>query len=175
VRTTDPATFASVPSPLGALVVVASDAGVAGVYFPPSGHRRSPVAGPGWAQEDGRGRASAVLAQARAQLGEYFSGARTTFDVPLDSGGSPFQRRVWDALRTIPYGTTVSYSDLARRLGDVRATRAVGAANAKNPVPIIVPCHRVVGARGELTGFGGGLDRKRWLLEHEGALMMLGG
>jgi methylated-DNA-[protein]-cysteine S-methyltransferase len=82
---------------------------------------------------------------------------------------------VWDALRAIPYGTTLSYGELARRLGDVRATRAVGAANGKNPIPIIVPCHRVVGANGALTGFGGGLDRKRWLLEHEGALMMLGG
>jgi len=81
---------------------------------------------------------------------------------------------VWEALRTIPYGTTLSYSELARRLGDLRATRAVGAANGRNPIPIIVPCHRVVGANGALTGFGGGLDRKRWLLEHEGALMMLG-
>src|SRR2546430_7936079 len=83
---------------------------------------------------------------------------------------SSFQRRVWDALRAIPYGTTLSYSELARRLGDLRATRAVGAANGRNPIPIIVPCHRVVGANGALTGFGGGLDRKRWLLEHEGAL-----
>jgi methylated-DNA-[protein]-cysteine S-methyltransferase len=81
---------------------------------------------------------------------------------------------VWDTLRGIPYGATTSYGELARRLGDSRATRAVGAANGKNPIPIIVPCHRVVGARGELTGFGGGLDRKRWLLEHEGALMELG-
>jgi methylated-DNA-[protein]-cysteine S-methyltransferase len=77
---------------------------------------------------------------------------------------------VWEALRAIPYGTTLSYSDLASRLGDLRATRAVGAANGKNPIPIIVPCHRVIGANGALTGFGGGLDRKRWLLEHEGAL-----
>ena len=82
----------------------------------------------------------------------------------------PASRRVWDSLRTIPYGRTLSYSELARRLGDPRATRAVGAANGKNPIPIIVPCHRVIGANGALTGFGGGLDRKRWLLEHEGAL-----
>src|SRR5213592_3419060 len=98
----------------------------------------------------------------------------TRFKVlPLDPPGTTFQRVVWDLLRTIPYGTTTSYGKLARRLGDPRATRAVGAANGKNPIPIIVPCHRVVGARGELTGFGGGLDRKRWLLEHEGALMTL--
>ena len=103
----------------------------------------------------------------------YFARARTAFDLPLDPPGTAFQRRVWSALRTIPYGTTVSYGELARRLGDVRATRAVGAANGKNPIPIIVPCHRVIGARGELTGFGGGLDRKRWLLEHEGALLPL--
>jgi methylated-DNA-[protein]-cysteine S-methyltransferase len=121
-------------------------------------------------EDDGRGLAGGVLARAGQQLGEYFAGTRTTFDIPLDAPGTAFQRRVWDALRAIPYGTTLSYGELARRLGDVRATRAVGAANGKNPIPIIVPCHRVVGANGALTGFGGGLDRKRWLLEHEGAL-----
>jgi len=126
-------------------------------------------------EDDGRGLTGEVLARAGQQLGEYFAGTRTTFDIPLDAPGTAFQRRVWDALRAIPYGTTLSYGELARRLGDVRATRAVGAANGKNPIPIIVPCHRVVGANGALTGFGGGLDRKRWLLEHEGALMMLGG
>jgi methylated-DNA-[protein]-cysteine S-methyltransferase len=116
-----------------------------------------------------------VLAQARQQLTEYFAGSRTTFDLPLDPSGTEFQRRVWDSLRTIPYGTTTSYGAIARRLGDPHATRAVGAANGQNPIPIVVPCHRVVGAKGELTGFGGGIDRKRWLLEHEGALMRLGG
>jgi len=120
------------------------------------------------------GLGSEVLARAREQLNEYFARSRTTFDLPLDPAGSPFERRVWEALRAIPYGSTVSYGELARRLGDPRATRAVGAANGKNPIPIIVPCHRVVGARGELTGFGGGLDRKRWLLEHEGAALALG-
>ena len=116
-----------------------------------------------------------MLARARQQLEEYFAKTRTTFDLPLDAAGSAFEQQVWNALRTIPYGTTTSYGELARRLGDVKATRAVGAANGKNPIPIIVPCHRVVGARAELTGFGGGLDRKRWLLEHEGVLMKLGG
>jgi methylated-DNA-[protein]-cysteine S-methyltransferase len=124
-------------------------------------------------EDDGRGPAGELLEHARRQLAEYFARSRATFDLPLDAVGSVFQRRVWDALRAIPYGTTVSYSELARRLGDSRATRAVGAANGRNPIPIIVPCHRVVGARGELTGFGGGLDRKRWLLEHEGALLAL--
>src|SRR5438093_1840996 len=97
-----------------------------------------------------------------------------TYDLPIYPPGTTFQLGLLYLLRNIPYGTTTSYGELARRLGDPRATRAVGAANGKNPIPIIVPCHRVVGARGELTGFGGGLDRKRWLLEHEGAALALG-
>jgi methylated-DNA-[protein]-cysteine S-methyltransferase len=163
-----PTTFTRCSSPLGELVLTASDTALTGVYFPPLRERA------GWLEDDGRGPAGPVLARTRQQLTEYFAGARTTFDLPLDPPGTPFQREVWDALRTIPYGATTSYSELAQRLGDPRATRAVGAANGKNPIPIIVPCHRVVGARGELTGFGGGLDRKRWLLEHEGALLQLG-
>ena len=155
-------------TPLGDLVITASDAGLTGVWFP------GPDL-PAFHPDGGRGSATAVLARAREQLAEYFAGSRTAFDLPLAPAGTAFQRRVWDALRTIPYGATLSYSELARRLGDPRATRAVGAANGKNPIPIIVPCHRVIGARGELTGFGGGLERKRWLLEHEGALMKLGG
>jgi len=151
-------------SPIGDLVMTASDSGLTGVWFPGQG----PVAAA--RPNDGRGAASTLLARASEQLAEYFAGTRTAFDVPLDAGGTPFERRVWDALRAIPYGTTVSYGEVARRLGDLRATRAVGAANGKNPIPIIVPCHRVIGANGALTGFGGGLDRKRWLLEHEGAL-----
>ena len=160
------------PSPLGLLTLTASDTALTGVHFPHS-PRVPPLheveRGPG-----GEERSSAVLERARQQLDEYFAGGRTAFDLPLDPAGSAFERRVWDALRAIPYGTTVSYSDLARRLGDMRTTRAVGAANGKNPIAIIVPCHRVVGSRGELTGYGGGLDRKRWLLEHEGALLALG-
>ena len=154
-------------SPIGELLLTASDSALTAVWFPGSGDVTAAPA------NDGRGPANAVLTRACEQLAEYFAGRRTTFAVPLEPAGTPFQRRVWDALRAIPYGTTLSYSDLARRLGDVRATRAVGAANGRNPIPIIVPCHRVVGADGSLTGFGGGLDRKRWLLEHEGALMRL--
>jgi methylated-DNA-[protein]-cysteine S-methyltransferase len=161
-------TFTRYASPLGELVLTASDTALTGVYFPPLRERA------GWLEDDGYGPAGPVLARTRQQLTEYFGGARTAFDLPLDPPGTPFQRQVWDALRAIPYGVTTSYSELARRLGDPRATRAVGAANGKNPIPIIVPCHRVIGAHGELTGFGGGLDRKRWLLEHEGALMRLG-
>jgi len=167
-----PDTFARFPSPIGELVLTASDTALKGVFFPVRRNRSAPEAG--WVEDDGRGPAGALLARVRRQLTEYFEGTRTSFDLPLAAAGSAFERRVWDLLRTIPHGATTSYGELARRLGDPRATRAVGAANGKNPIPIIVPCHRVVGARGELTGFGGGLDRKRWLLEHEGALLRLG-
>ncbi len=109
-----------------------------------------------------------VLAGARRQLEEYFAGGRHDFDLPLDRPGTPFQQRVWDLLRSIPYGTTVSYGTLARRLGlALGASRAVGLANGANPLPVVVPCHRVIGADGSLTGYGGGLDRKRFLLTLE--------
>ena len=111
-----------------------------------------------------------AFADARAQLGEYFAGGRTTFDVPLALEGTPFQRRVWSALLEIPYGETTSYGELARRIGSPRAMRAVGLANGRNPVAVIVPCHRVIGANGTLTGYGGGLERKRLLLELESRL-----
>jgi methylated-DNA-[protein]-cysteine S-methyltransferase len=173
-------TFTRFASPLGELLLTASDTALTGVYFDTS--RLVPPLhvverGTGGEAVHGVERGTggeAVLARTRQQLAEYFAGVRTAFDLPLEAAGSAFEHRVWDALRTIPYGVTTSYSELARRLGDPRATRAVGAANGKNPIPIIVPCHRVIGAHGELTGFGGGLDRKRWLLEHEGALMKLG-
>ena len=161
-----PPAFTRLTTPLGELLLTASDTALTGVYFPTS-HHVPPL------HEVKRGPGGEVLALARQQLTEYFAAARTTFDLPLDAAGSAFEQRVWDTLRTIPYGSTTTYGQLARRLGDVKATRAVGAANGKNPIPIIVPCHRVVGAKGELTGFGGGLDRKRWLLEHEGVLMKL--
>jgi len=166
-----PTTFTRFASPIGELILTASETALTGVLFPV--RRNGSAPGAGWVEDDGRGPAGALLARVRRQLAEYFEGTRTTFDLPLDGTGSTFERRVWDLLRTIPYGATTSYGALARRLGDPRATRAVGAANGKNPIPIIVPCHRVLGARGELTGFGGGLDRKRWLLEHEGALLRL--
>src|SRR6266566_4187163 len=142
------------PSPLGLLTVTASDTALTGVHFP-----HSPRVPPLHVVERGPGGEDHVV--------ESGPGGE-------DRSSAVLERRVWDALRAIPYGTTVSYGDLARRLGDMRTTRAVGAANGKNPIAIIVPCHRVVGSRGELTGYGGGLDRKRWLLEHEGALLALG-
>ena len=109
-----------------------------------------------------------ILDEAQRQLTEYFSGRRREFDLPLAPAGTEFQRAVWTALRAIPYGETISYGELARRLGRPRAARAVGTANGRNPIPIVIPCHRVVGADGSLVGYGGGLDIKRRLLELEG-------
>lgn len=169
-----PTAFARFPSPVGELILTASDTALTGVFFPTSRRGPAPTHHADWIEGDGQGLAGELLARAAQQLTEYFARARTTFDLPLEAMGSAFEHRVWNALRTIPYGATTTYGELARRLGDVNATRAVGAANAKNPIPIIVPCHRVVGAKGELTGFGGGLDRKRWFLEHEGVLMKFG-
>jgi methylated-DNA-[protein]-cysteine S-methyltransferase len=150
-----------VDSPIGPLGLIASDAGLRAVVF--DGHKIRP---------EGR---SFVLAEAARQLVAYFDGDLVTFDLPLELSGTEFQRRCWLALPSIPYGQTVSYREQARRLGlGSDAARAVGAANGRNPLPIVLPCHRVVGANGSLTGFGGGLDVKRFLLEHEGALLPLG-
>ena len=150
-------------SPIGELTLTASETALTGVYFP-KGRRI----------KFGRAGENDILQAAKQQLAEYFAGTRTTFDLPLEAEGTEFEQRVWKLLRAIPYGSTTSYGDLARKLGDLKEARAVGAANGKNPIPIIVPCHRVVGSNGDLTGFGGGLERKRWLLEHEGALLRLG-
>jgi O-6-methylguanine DNA methyltransferase len=109
----------------------------------------------------------APLPETRRQLQEYFDGTRTTFDVPLAAQGTEFQQRVWKALCDIPWGETISYGELARRIGDPGASRAVGMANGRNPVSIIVPCHRVIGANGKLTGYGGGMERKAFLIQHE--------
>ena len=113
---------------------------------------------------------NSILDMTRVQLDEYFSGARKEFDLPLAPQGTPFQTEVWHTLATIPYGETISYAQLAQRVGKPTAMRAVGAANGRNPLPIVLPCHRVIGADGSLTGFGGGLPTKQFLLELEGAL-----
>lgn len=119
--------------------------------------------------EHGReSKAIRILDRAQQQIAEYFEGQRQSFDVVLDPRGTPFQRRVWRALLEIPYGTVCSYGEIARRIEHPTAVRAVGAANGANPLPILVPCHRVIGQNGRLTGYAGGLDRKRALLEHEG-------
>jgi methylated-DNA-[protein]-cysteine S-methyltransferase len=150
--------FSELASPIGKLMLCASGNGLSGVHM----DNHPPSREPSWRRDD------ECLADARRQLDEYFAGSRTVFDLELDlAGGTSFQQRVWAALLSIPYGESVSYAEIARRIGQPTATRAVGLANGRNPVCIIVPCHRVIGANGSLTGYGGGLDRKRLLLAHE--------
>ena len=153
--------FRTVASPVGPLLIAADDHGLRAIEFPDNRHpvRRDPD----WHDGD-----SAVLQRAEAQLAEYFAGARRHFDLPLSPRGTPFQLRTWQALRDIGFGETISYAELARRIDQPAAVRAVGAANGRNPLPIVVPCHRVIGTDGSLTGFGGGLPTKRFLLRLEG-------
>ncbi len=155
--------FRRIDSPVGRLLIAADEAGLRLIEFPSPRHPVPP--GADWREGD-----HPLLQRAQRQLDEYFAGRRRDFDLPLAPRGTPFQRRVWDELAQIPYGRTRSYAELAQRLGQPSATRAVGAANGRNPLPIVVPCHRVIGADGSLTGFGGGLPRKRFLLELEGVL-----
>jgi methylated-DNA-[protein]-cysteine S-methyltransferase len=151
-------------SPIGLLRLRGTDRGLTGLFM--ENHRPGPEA----RDPIGRQRDDALFAEAREQLADYFAGRRTTFDLSVDRdalGGTPFQRRVWLELEKIPYGVTISYRELAERIGNPAAVRAVGLANGRNPISIIVPCHRVIGANGTLTGYGGGLERKRWLLDLE--------
>ena len=148
-----------IDSPLGGLTVVADDEGLTGLYF--EGHQRGP------AQETLGERTDDGFAEVRGQLAEYFAGERTTFDLPLAPRGDEFQLKVWAMLREIPYGETRTYGQLATRLGDRALAQAVGSANGRNPISVIVPCHRVIGADGGLTGYAGGLERKRFLLALE--------
>lgn len=113
-----------------------------------------------------------ILDQTVRQLEEYFAGERTTFDLPLSPAGTEFQQKVWKILRDIPFGQTTTYGSISEKLGDCNAVRAVGTANGQNPIPIIIPCHRVLGSGQKMTGYSGGIDRKRWLLKHEGALLL---
>ena len=151
-------------SPMGVLTLVASATGLRAVLWPSDDPARVRL---GVVTETSTSADHPVLAAAVDQLGEYFAGNRQDFDIPLDPVGTDFQQSAWMALRVIPYGTTVSYGEQAAAMGDKRKARAVGAANGRNPISIIVPCHRVVGSNGSLTGFAGGLDSKQWLLEHE--------
>ncbi len=154
-------------SPIGPLLIAASARGLAALCMSRQRHvPDEPEAAWRPVGDDDRAEA-AILAGAAAQLAEYFAGARHDFDLPVDLGGTDFQRRVWEGLRTIPFGATISYAELARRIGSPKAMRAVGLANGRNPVSIVVPCHRVIGADGSLTGFAGGIDRKRFLLALE--------
>jgi methylated-DNA-[protein]-cysteine S-methyltransferase len=146
-------------SPFGDLLAVRDDVGLTALHLP-SGRKPGAVA-PGWTHD------AAAFEDVRSQVEEYFAGSRQTFDLPLNLMGTPFQLRVWTALLDIPYGETTSYGKTALAIGAPTASRAVGLANGQNPIPIIVPCHRVIGSNGSLTGYGGGLPAKRWLLSHE--------
>lgn len=169
-RTAESLFWTQMPSPLGTLLLLASEDGLRRILLP--GQSAALAGGavgglpatpdPDWQRDD------AALAVARGQLEEYFAGARRTFDLPLSPQGTSFQLAVMQALAEIPYGRTQSYGDIARRLGQPTATRAVGAANGRNPLAIVLPCHRVIGSDGSLTGYAGGLAAKRWLLRHEG-------
>ncbi len=152
-----------VDSPVGPLTLVAAGDALVGLSM--SQQRHAPA--PGWFGEPADVQDSKALAEAARQLQEYFDGQRTEFDLPLTLEGTAFQQRVWAALREIRHGETLSYGQLADRIGQPSASRAVGLANGRNPIGIIVPCHRVVGADGSLTGYGGGIERKRYLLSHE--------
>lgn len=149
------------PSPVGTLKLVASDAGLAAILWENDRADRVKL-GAMREQAD-----HPVLVEAKRQLGEYFAGKRTSFDLPLDFHGTDFQKSVWAALLTIPTGETRSYADIAAQIGRPSACRAVGAANGKNPISIVAPCHRVIGSDGSLTGFAGGLEGKKFLLELE--------
>jgi methylated-DNA-[protein]-cysteine S-methyltransferase len=162
-----PHAFKTMPSPVGTLTLVAGANGLAAILW----------------EDDRPGRVKLgtmeerpdhpVLVETAAQLGAYFAGERTTFDLPLDPAGTEFQKQVWSALLTIPFGETRSYGEIARAIGAPTAVRAVGAANGRNPLSIVAPCHRVIGGNGSLTGFAGGLEAKRFLLAHEGLELAL--
>jgi methylated-DNA-[protein]-cysteine S-methyltransferase len=152
-------------SPIGELLAVGDGVALRRLHM--VGGRKRLALDPAWIRDDD------ALAPVRQQLGEYFAGVRRSFEIPLAMDGGAFERRVWEELRTIPYGETASYGEIADRIGSPRSARAVGLANGRNPIAVIVPCHRVIGADGSLTGYGGGLERKRLLLDLEGGVLPL--
>ncbi len=151
--------YTTIGSPLGELLLLGDGGALRGLYLRQGS--KAVAVSPDWRREP------EVFLEAGAQLSEYFAGRRTSFDLPLDLVGSPFQLRVWRQLLEVGYGETTSYGELARRIGRPAAARAVGAANGSNPISIVVPCHRLIGARGALTGYSGGVAKKRSLLELE--------
>jgi methylated-DNA-[protein]-cysteine S-methyltransferase len=162
-ETAAPAWYDIVDSPVGRLLLTGDERALSGLFMLDTGGHSATVSAE-WTRRAG------AFTTAAGQLAEYFAGSRTEFDLPLAPRGTPFQLAVWAELTRIPYGATVSYGAVARAIGkSLVASRAVGLANGRNPISIIVPCHRVIGADGSLTGYGGGLDRKEWLLRHEGA------
>ena len=160
--TTHPLNYHLLNTPVGTLRLVSNGTHLTAIEFP---QRHS-------TEDSARQHTDSVLADCAQQLTEYFSGKRSHFDLPLDAGGTVFQQTVWSALMAIPYGELRSYSDIANTIGKPKAVRAVGAANGRNPIPIVVPCHRVIGSDGSLTGFAGGLPMKTKLLTLEGALLL---
>jgi len=154
-------------TPVGDLTLIASDQGLRAILWPKESARRA-----GIANRPRRGPDHRILKQTAAQLDEYFAGTRRSFDIPLDLEGTRFQVAAWRALTSIPFGGTTSYGQQAAALGIPTAARALGAANRANPVCIVLPCHRVIGADGSLTGFAGGLPTKQWLLDHEARVLM---
>ena len=158
--------FCYVDSPIGRLMLTCDGTALTGLYM--NLYRNKPTKLPNLAEDWVQNATIDPLPAASRQLQEYFAGKRREFDLPLRMEGTEFQQRVWRELTQIPFGQTRSYGQLAKRLNNPNGSRAVGLANGRNPIAIIVPCHRVIGADGSLTGFGGGIDRKEWLLSHEG-------
>ena len=158
--------FCYVDSPIGRLMLTSDGEALTGLYM--NLYRNKPTKLPDLSEDWVQNATQGTLPAATRQLKEYFAGARREFDLPLKMAGSEFQQRVWRELTKIPFGKTWSYGQIAKRIGNPNGSRAVGLANGRNPIAIIVPCHRVIGADGSLTGFGGGIDRKQWLLSHEG-------
>ncbi|MGA2397333.1 MAG: methylated-DNA--[protein]-cysteine S-methyltransferase [Steroidobacteraceae bacterium] len=158
--------YSQTESPIGLLILKSDGGALTGIYMTGT-YLNAPSRPPSdldhWVLDP----SCDPLCRTARQLDEYFSGERRDFDLPLRLDGTEFQKRAWHNLMEIPYGDTRSYGEQARRIGNANASRAVGLANGRNPIPIVVPCHRVIGANGSLTGFGGGIERKRWLLEHE--------
>jgi methylated-DNA-[protein]-cysteine S-methyltransferase len=153
--------YTLIPSPLGDLLATRDDDGITGLYLPTGKNAKIPL--DEWTRDDD------AFTDLRTQLAEYFAGERRDFDLPLHAIGTVFQKRVWQALLDIPYGRTASYGATALAIGAPTSSRAVGLANGQNPISIVVPCHRVIGANGSLTGYGGGMAAKQWLLAHEAA------
>jgi methylated-DNA-[protein]-cysteine S-methyltransferase len=158
--------FTTYESPIQTLQLVSDGQSLIGLYMMSEKHSLQQQSD--WVEDD----AIAPFPETKQQLNEYFAGTLTEFDLPIQLHGTEFQQKVWEVLKTIPYGTTMSYGELAKQLNQPNASRAVGLANGKNPVSIVVPCHRVIGANGKLTGYGGGIERKQWLLSHERLMRM---
>jgi methylated-DNA-[protein]-cysteine S-methyltransferase len=160
--------YTCIETPIDPIFLTSDGTALTGLYMNPD--QLSPRMREGWI----RSQDAPPLAEAARQIALYFEGKLTQFDLPLATSGTPFQQQVWEELKAIPYGATISYGELARRIGQPHASRAVGMANGRNPVGIIVPCHRVIGANGKLTGYGGGLPRKEALLEFEAVVAARG-